>query len=155
MIIIKNPYKLMKPYTITIEDVKNVVEILYRNHHLGRNKPKNQLILISGVSKFVFDRIYNILISRKIIYTVGKTRNSKIIWKDGVVIPNETMFISIHNEYYKAIQKSKKTIEKASIDRSRITLQKCLQYLKDNNFEGRISKIKIEDGVKIETTYIL
>ena len=52
----------------------------------------------------------------------------------------------------KNVQKDKTTIKKET---NRLTVSKCLSYLKKEGLSGDIYKIKFENGFKIKTVFFL
>lgn len=137
-------------YKVAITDIKNVCMEIFNNTNYNRNRSITEMCKRSEVSYLVFTKILSLLEAKNIAYKVGTGRSLKVVWNRSKSSPNETMFLNIHNEYYKKIQKEKK----ADV-RTKMSLSRCLSFLKNNGFEGEIYKIKFEDNVKVKTTYIL
>lgn len=142
-------------YKVTIDDVKNICMIIYNNHKYRKNESIATMVIKTGISREIFCKVLNILNFRHIVTRVGNTRNSKILWNHDMASPNESMYLSIHSEYYKKAQKEKKIAEKVKTESNRLSVEKCIKYLMEEGFTGRISKVSINNGIKIETSFML
>ena len=142
-------------YKVTIEDVKKVCMILYKNNQNRHHQSIEQMRIKTDLSREVFCKVLNILCLRHIVTKTGYTRNMKFLWNFEMTSPNESLYLSIHNEYYKKVQKEKAAIKKEKKESNRLTVSKCLSYLKDEGFSGEIYKIKFENGLKIKTVFFL
>ena len=144
-----------KGYSVTVADIKNVVNILFLNDKYGRKESIATMATKAEVSREIFLKILSILEKRDLVTRIGFTRNCQFLWNRDKSSPSEAMYLSIHNEYYKKVQKEKSIIKKEKKETNRLTVSKCLSYLKDEGFSGEIYKIKFEDGLKIKTVFFL
>lgn len=147
--------KNRKGYSVTVADIKNVVNILFLNDKYGLKESIATMATKSEVSREIFLKILSILEKRDLVTRIGFTRNCKFLWNRDKSSPSETMYLSIHNEYYKKVQKEKSTVKKENKEANRLTVSKCLSYLKNEGFSGEIYKIKFENEFKIKTVFIL
>lgn len=128
---------------------KSILE-LYNNTHYSRNESIKSVAKRTGLSVLTFTKIVNILRERGVVYLKGERRGSTIMWNMERCIPNSKLYDSVYNEYHKKTIAIKRGIVKPS---NKISLAKCIAYLKEQGYSGEIYKVKSEDGIKVRTTY--
>jgi hypothetical protein len=143
--------KSRKGYSVTVADIKNVVNILFLNDKYGRKESIATMTTKAEVSREIFLKVLSILEKRDLVTRIGFTRNCKFLWNRDKSSPSEAMYLSIHNEYYKKVEK----IKKVKSESNRITLEKCLIYLKDHGFHGEIYTTEQSACLTKKLVYIL
>ena len=134
---------------VTKQIIQKCVLELYYNTYYSRKQSIRAIAKKLELSTITFTKVVNILRERGVVYLNGERRGSVIIWNMERCMPNEKLYDSVYNEYHKktiAIQRGVKPVNKLS-------LSKCLAYLKEQGYSGEIYKIKLEDGIKIKTSY--
>lgn len=126
---------------ITLQSVSIALDVIYTNALKSNDLqlPKNKLQKQSGIGIPTFNKLWQELINRQLLFITGSTRGQRVSWNSQKCGMNPILVKSIYSSFNK---------EEKPVRRKPIKLQydEIVHYLQSKGWSGTLTRVK-ENGI--------
>lgn len=126
----------------TLQNVSIALDVIYTNACKSSDQqlPKHRLQKESGIGIPTFNKLWQELVSRQLLFITGSTRGQRISWNSQKCGMNPVLVKSIYKGLF--------TVEEKPTRRKSIKLQydEIVHYLQSRGWTGTLTRVK-ENGI--------
>lgn len=129
----------------TLQSVSIALDVIYTNACKSSDQqlPKHRLQKESGIGIPTFNKLWQELVSRQLLFITGSTRGQRVSWNSQKCGMNPVLV--------KSIYKGLSTVEEKPVRRKSVKLQyeDIVQYLQSRGWAGTLTRVKENGIIKI------
>lgn len=129
---------------ITLQSVSIALDTIYTNALKSNDLqlPKNKLQKQSGIGIPTFNKLWQELVNRQLLFITGSTRGQRVSWNSQKCGMNPTLVKSIYSSFNKEEKPARRKPIKLQYD-------EIVHYLQSRGWSGTLTRVKESGIIKV------